>query len=176
MSAPYVQTYRSRLARRLAVAVFVFSGVLLVGLALSGDLALLVFAGPLLLLAAVAWFAYWLPALIVDESGIEVRNIATTVRVPWSELVEIDGRYGLRVITDLGSWNAWACPAPFGLDRARGRESEAANAVRTRWERQRALGSGTGGEVHEVTVRKDPLPLVVMGALGALSVAGVLLL
>lgn len=170
MSAtPYVQTYRSTAARRLAAVLMGSASVVVVGLAVGGDLEILLrWGGLVLLVAAVGWTVYWRPALHLTDAGLEVVNPLRSVDVPWAALDEVDGRYGVRlVLRDGATVDAWACPAPHGVDRARGKDSEAAGAVRTRWRRQQDSGT-TGGA--EIVVRRDTTAVATLGLLALAAV------
>lgn len=135
-------TYRSSFARVLAVVTIGLCAALLVSLALTADLeTTLRYAAPVLLLALLAWVAYWRPQVEVSDGGVEIRNVWRTVEVPWPALQEVDSRLGLRLVTAYGTYQAWAVPGPR---RARGsREiptSEAATLVVARWEALRDAG------------------------------------
>ncbi len=135
-------TYRSSFSRALAVVTVALCAVLLVSLALtSGAGTTLRYAAPALLVALLAWMAYWRPLVEVSDGGIELRNVWRTVQVPWPALQEVDGRLGLRLVTAYGTYQAWAVPAPR---RTRGsREvatTEAATMVRARWDELRRAG------------------------------------
>lgn len=135
-------TYRSSFSRSLAVVTIALCGVLLVSLALAGDPERTQrYAAPLLLVALLAWVAYWRPQVEVSDGGVEIRNVWRTVQVPWPALQEVDSRLGLRLVTAYGAYQAWAVPAPR---RTRGRlevpTTEAAARVLARWEDLRSAG------------------------------------
>jgi hypothetical protein len=113
------------------------------GLATSvvdGADALLRYAGPCILLGLVGWAAFWRPYVEVSDGGVTVANTLRTVRVPWPAVEGVEGRYGLRLRTAYGPVTAWAASAPAGRQRARGQDSEAAQAVTARLEVLRAAG------------------------------------
>lgn len=175
MATPYVQTYRSTVARRLAAVLMGAAGVVVVGLAVGGDVELLLrWGGAVLLVGAVGWVVYWRPALHLTDDGLQVVNPFRTVEVPWGAVEEVDGRYGVRlVLADGQKVNAWACPPPLGMDRARGKESEAAGAVRERWRREQATGRAdrptTPGDTSAV-VRPDPVAVATLALLALAAV------
>ena len=73
MATPYVQTYRSTVARRLAAVLMGAAGVVVVGLAVGGDVELLLrWGGAVLLVGAVGWVVYWRPALHLTDDGLQV--------------------------------------------------------------------------------------------------------
>lgn len=65
-----------------------------------------------ILLAYVAWIAYWQPSVRVSDAGVAVHNVFSTVRVPWAQIMRIDTRYALTLYTTHGRVTAWAAPAP----------------------------------------------------------------
>ncbi len=131
---------RSRASVALAMAMVATA---LVGVALaaveSAD-ALRVFGAPLVLFALLGWAAFWRPHVEVSDGGVRVVNTFRSVQVPWPAITEIDGRYGLRLRTALGTVTSWAAPAPSGRTRARKGSSEAAEIVRSRLEELQLAG------------------------------------
>lgn len=95
----------------LAIAGVVVAVGLVVSVVTSGPQAL-VTAAPLLAVAAVAWWLFWFPAVIVGPAGVELRNPAQTISVPWAGLIHVDTKYALKLVTPSGSYTAWAAPAP----------------------------------------------------------------
>lgn len=137
----YTQVYRSNAARTLGGLTV---GVCLAGLATLGFRGdpddLVRYAGPLLLVAWVAWAAYWCPKVTVDGRALTLHNVFRTVEIPWESVSELQSRYGLRVDTPFGSYGAWAVAAPVGRERLRGGDTEASLMARQRLERLRGLG------------------------------------
>lgn len=166
----YVQTYRSGWSR--------FLGFAAVGLAVAFGLSLLLardaevvlrWTPALLLLGVGGWLAYGRPEVRVDDEGVTLQNVLRRIVVPWPALVEVDSRYGLRLeTTDGNRWGAWAVPAPVGMQRARGDQTEAAVLVRQRWEQLR--GQGAISARPDAAVRVEPDPWA-MGTLAVLAVA-----
>ena len=137
----YTQVYRSSSARALgAVTVMVCAGALATLLVRWDERELVRYTAPILLIAWLSWSAYWRPHVIVDEKGVTLHNVFRTVHVPWTSVVEIHSRYGLRVDTPQGSYAAWAVAAPAGRERLRGGDTEASAMARQRLERLRGLG------------------------------------
>jgi hypothetical protein len=66
----------------------------------------------LLLLAALAIALFWLPSISVAEHEVTVRNVFSTVHVPWPAIQRVDTKYALTLFTPLGKIAAWASPAP----------------------------------------------------------------
>jgi hypothetical protein len=170
----HTQVYRSGNARALAaVTVAVCVGVLGT-LAARRDGGDVLRFGPSLALAAwLVWLAYWRPRVVVDDEGVTLHNIFRTVHVPWSSVVELHSRYGLRVDTTFGSYAAWAVPAPAGRERLRGGDTEASLMARQRLEKLRALGLlAQGAEPEQPTVTWSLPAIAAAGVLVALAVAG----
>ncbi len=133
--------FQSSSTRWIGVATATFGLVGLVSLAIDGDSEdLLAYGGALALLAFAGYAVLWAPYVEVDDAGVLLRNVLRTVRLPWPAIEEIDGRYGLRLETAYGRFNAWAAPAPGGRERLRGGDSEASAVVRRQLERFRGLG------------------------------------
>ncbi len=85
----------------------------LVGFVVAGDVAALTrYAWPLLLLAAVALALFWFPSLDIQEHEITVRNVFSTIHVPWPAIQRIDTKYALTLYTSEGTVTVWASPAP----------------------------------------------------------------
>lgn len=167
-------TYRSSFSRALAVVTIALCAVLLVSLALTAGVGTtLRYAAPALLVALLAWMAYWRPLVEVSDGGIELRNVWRTVQVAWPALQEVDGRLGLRLVTAYGTYQAWAVPAPR---RTRGsREvatTEAATMVRTRWDELRRAGHLEAPRLESPRARTEvhALPLTAALVLLVLSV------
>lgn len=173
----YVQVYRSNAMRALgALTVLICAGAV-VALALHGDeRVLLRYAGGLLLAAWLVWLAYWRPKVTLDDEGVTLHNIFRTVRVPWSSVLELHSRYGLRVDTPYGSYAAWAVAAPAGRDRLRGGDTEATLMARRRLEKLRGLGRvSPDAAPTEPQVTWQVPAIVGTAVLAALTLVGILL-
>ncbi|MDP9822579.1 PH domain-containing protein [Nocardioides massiliensis] len=174
----YVQTYRSGWSRFLAFAAIALAVAFAVSLLIAGDArGVLRWTPALLLLAVGGWLAYGRPLVQVDEDGVTLQNVLQRVVVPWPALVEIDSRYGLRLETTDGKrWSAWAVPAPVGVQRARGQETEAALLVRQRWDQLRGRGEIPARPDAQVVAQPDPVALATIGALAVATPLALLLL
>lgn len=95
----------------LAIAGVVVAVGLMASIVTSGPQALAT-AAPLLAVAAIAWWLFWYPAVVVGPVGVELRNPVLTIDVPWAGLIHVDTKYALKLITPGGSYTAWAAPAP----------------------------------------------------------------
>ena len=106
-------SFRPTFGRVLAIAMCVLAAAGLVGFVVAGDVAALTrYAWPLLLLAAVALALFWFPSLDIQEHEITVRNVFSTIHVPWPAIQRIDTKYALTLYTSEGTVTVWASPAP----------------------------------------------------------------
>lgn len=167
-----------------------------------GVLALLVSAGSWqqllgfgtvpLLFTAIIWATFDRPCVRVSDSYIEVRNVFRTVVVPWPAVIDVDLRWGLRLITRLGTCSAWSVPAParpgyFALRRGQAsappgsvdtsarRPAEAAQAVVDRWAALRQAGylDDPRLESDRLAVTWNRQEVVVLSVLALLSIVGI---
>lgn len=84
----------------------------LTGFVVAGDFVGLLRSGWwLVLLAAVAWALYWMPAVEVLEREVVVRNPLSTWHVPWPAIERIDTKWALTLYTPRGKIEAWAAPS-----------------------------------------------------------------
>jgi hypothetical protein len=67
---------------------------------------------PLLLVAFLGWLLFWRPAVVINDKGVTLENPFRTIMVPWTELVTVDTRYALTLVTPGKSYASWAAPAP----------------------------------------------------------------
>lgn len=185
--------FRSPSGRLLTVAgAAVALGVLALLAATGSWQQLLGFGALPLFFAALIWATFDRPCVRVSDSGIEVRNVFRTVEVPWPAVIDIDLRWGLRLITRLGTCSAWSVPAParpgyFALRRGQAparpgsvdtsarRPAAAAQAVVERWTALRQAGylDDPRLESDRLAVRWNRQELVVLAVLGFLSVVGI---
>lgn len=131
---------RSGSSRALGVVMVVVAVAGLASTVLAGPEAVGRYAGPLVLFGVLGWAAFWRPLVEVSDGGVRVVNTLRTTEVPWPALEEVEGRYGLRLVTAYGVVQAWGAQAPSGRSRARSQDSEAAVVVRERWEALRVAG------------------------------------
>ena len=95
----------------LAVLVLVFCAIMIVGTVLQGSTEFVLRSiGLIALVGASAVAALWLPKLEVTEDLIVVRNVFSTVRMPWEAIVSIETRWSLAFRTEHGKITAWASP------------------------------------------------------------------
>ena len=106
-------TYRPRATRILGGAIFVISGIGLLGLLIDSGVAGLLRYGWWIGLAGVlAWALFWNPRVQVDDAGVLVVNVFRSITLPWPSIKEIDTKWSLTLITAYGTFAAWAAPAP----------------------------------------------------------------
>lgn len=107
------QVFRPRFGKWLTIVFTTFCLVGLIGVAFSSQPGALLEVGPWLLLAAgICWALYWRPEVRVDDSGVTIRNVLRTIRVPWPAIQDVTTKYALTVETSYGNVTAWAAPAP----------------------------------------------------------------
>ncbi len=71
-------------------------------------------AGGAWLVAVVAVVAVlgWRPALVVDDSGVAIRNPLRDVRIPWSRVEDVAMGWTLTVTAQGRTHRVWAVPGP----------------------------------------------------------------
>jgi hypothetical protein len=131
---------RSRTARALGVGLMAVAVAGLASAVVDGVDVLVAFGAPVALLGLLGWAAFWQPYVEVSDGGVKVVNTLRTVEIPWPAIEAVEGRYGLRLRTAYGPVTAWAAAAPTGRRRARGEESDSAQAVTGRLTSLREAG------------------------------------
>lgn len=71
------------------------------------------------LVAGAVWAMYWKPEVRVDDGGVRLVNVFSTVDIPWPAIVRVDTKWALTLFTAYGKFTAWAAPAPGGMAAAR---------------------------------------------------------
>lgn len=85
----------------------------LAGFVITGDwLGLVRYGWVLLLLPALTFALFWFPSLDVAEHEVTVRNVFSTIHVPWPAIQRVDTKWALTLYTQRGKVTAWASPAP----------------------------------------------------------------
>jgi hypothetical protein len=69
------------------------------------------FAAWVLFGLAVAWAVFVRPAVLLDASGVTLRNIVRDVHIPWTRLTSVTSRWNLKVLVGDQGYNAWAISA-----------------------------------------------------------------
>jgi hypothetical protein len=110
-------TFRSRFNQVVAIVVWVLCTGGAVAAVVSGtpkDL------GYLALVSFLTWMALWRVAVRVDDEGVTLVNVFSTVTVPWEGLINVETRFALTLHTAHGKFTATAAPAPSKLSTAIG--------------------------------------------------------
>lgn len=146
---------RTRSIRIVGMAMIAAAALGLVSATAGGLETVLRLGAPLMLFGLLGWAAFWQPYVEISDGGVTVGNIVRTVHVPWPAVTDVDGRYGLRLVTSYGAVTAWAAAAPAGRARARGENSPVAVAVA---DRQAAMCSA--GHLDGARLERDTLSVV----------------
>ena len=105
--------FRPAFGRVLSIVIVAIAASGLVGLVAANDWGGLGrYSWGLVLLAVLAVALFFLPYLDVAENEITVRNVLTTVHIPWQSIERIDTKYALTLYTSHGTVAVWASPAP----------------------------------------------------------------
>lgn len=98
--------------RVLAVGWWVIAALLALDLLLRGGSGAAAAGVPLLALScAVVHALFWYPAVVVDDDGVDLVNVARSVRLPWSVVEDVDTRWALSLDAGGRRWTSWAAPA-----------------------------------------------------------------
>lgn len=195
-------TIRPAFGRILTVVVVVIVAAALGSLLLAGGTTALRTAWLPLLLAYTAWLTLWRPHVVIASDGVTLRNVFSTIHVPWPAIERIDTKWALTLHTRRGRHVAWAAPAPgrhsigrLGADdlrhlpetayvsgsvRAsdlpRSDSGDAATIIRMRWEAMRASDAEAApAEAQPVSVRLHVAEIAVLAALVLASLLSFLL-
>jgi hypothetical protein len=180
----------SRTISALIVAICVLSEVSLIG---YGHTDALLRASPALAFAAFGSYTlFWAPLVRIGTTAIEVVNPLRTHRIAWPAIRDVTTQWTLTLVTDRGSFPAWAVSAqsPWSsvgrLHRdALGRPSlgaeQTSRAVRStaglapiivrQWETYRDEPTG---ETSQISTRWHRSTIIVLAALAALTLLGLL--
>jgi hypothetical protein len=110
---PQESVLAPRFSRGLAVLVVAICVFTEVSLIMYGHPEPLLRATPALAFVAVGMYAlFWAPLLRVNSTEVEVVNPLRTHRIAWSAIRDITTRWTLTLVTDSGSYPAWAVSAP----------------------------------------------------------------
>ncbi|KGJ81106.1 hypothetical protein GY21_01705 [Cryobacterium roopkundense] len=186
----------SRFNRTVCVVVWAVAGIMLLSAFFGGGEATLRSAPTIALLAYAGWVVLWRPNLVITDEHVSLRNVVTTVVVPWSALIQVDTRFALTLVTPGHRYSAWVAPAPGALTsqrmarrsrkaenenplerssdgrslpgELRGSESgDAARRVRARWDALIEAGAVQTGTADTTPVTRT-MHVTVLGVLAAL--------
>lgn len=142
------------------------SGIMLLSALFGGMEATLRSVPTIALLAYAGWTVLWRPNLVITDEHVSVRNVLTSLVVPWPALIQVDTKFALTLVTPGHRYSVWVAPAPGALTSQRiGRRSRRAdreNPLEERPEHGRALpgelpGSESGDAARRVRARWDAL-------------------
>jgi hypothetical protein len=194
-------SFRPAFGRVLSIVVVAIAATGVAGFVVGGDAqALLRYTWGLLLLSALGIALFWMPRLDIAEHEVTVRNVFSTVHVPWPAIQRIDTKWALTIHTDRLTIPVWASPAPSRYasqvsDTADARlaasaggsaprpgdllstgSGAAAYLIRRHWDDLSSDGLLDAG-VEPGSVRRDIhwATIVVLGVLAVATVAGLLL-
>lgn len=106
-------TFRPAFGRGLSIVIAAICLAGFVGLIVGAEWIVLVRYGWAFVLVGFVGFAlFWMPRLDITERQVTVRNVFTTVHVPWHSIERIDTKYALTLYTTSGKISVWASPAP----------------------------------------------------------------
>lgn len=192
-------SFRPAFGRVLTIVIALIAAGALAGYLIAGDLLGLLRSGWwLLLMAAVVWALFWMPAVEVLEHAVIIRNPLSTWTVPWPAIQRIDTKWALTLFTERARIEAWAAPASgrytvftLGPDDTKVSESArvagairpgdtlssesgaAANHIRRHWEQLRDDGLlDAGVEPGALCRTPNTRTIVLLGALAAMSLLG----
>lgn len=130
--------FRSRFNRILAAVFWVVCAAALVAICLTyayrptGSVAGLAVGS--VVVGVAVFVVLWRPQLTVSDDAIVVRNVLSTVIVPWNALIHVDTKYALTLITPQRKVAVWCAPAPgataaLRASRAQGTQARAWTAA-----------------------------------------------
>jgi hypothetical protein len=110
---PQESVLAPRFSRMLAVLVVAICAFTEISLFAYGRLEPLLRATPAVAFVAVGTYAlFWAPLLRINSTEVEVVNPLRTHRIAWPAIRDITTRWTLTLVTDSGSYPAWAVSAP----------------------------------------------------------------
>jgi hypothetical protein len=120
------EVFRGRWSRPLAYLWFVVAGYLVIASARRGDgsQAAVVCAAAAVITVVVYALAFR-PAVVIDDGGVLLRNIARDIYVPWSKVDDIDRSWVLSVHAGGRRFVAWAVSARNPTRQGRAATTEA---------------------------------------------------
>ena len=109
------RTLRSRLGMLVAGVVWLGCvGVLAGKVATSGVVGALPSLPATLLVAFLAWLAFWAPSVRMSADGLVIRNLVRRNDLPWASITDVGVGMALTVSTARGRVVAWAAPSGSG--------------------------------------------------------------
>lgn len=156
------QEFTSGYGRGLTVAAAVIGLVALGAVAEQDGPGQALRALPLVaLLVLVVWAMFWRPGVEVSDGEVVVRNVLSTVRVPWPTYRDVDYGWSLVVRTTDGDVTAFAAPRGSGTARVlragRGTDPQVRSTVPAPGRRVRSLRATAESVGAAVEARHDAL-------------------
>jgi len=136
--------------RTICIVVWAVAAVMMLSAFWGGTEATLRSAPTIALIAFVGWVVLWRPNLVITDEHVSVRNVLSTIVVPWSALIQVDTRFALTLVTPGHRYAAWVAPAPGALTSQRigrrARRSESENPLERSAADRSLPGELLGGE------------------------------
>src|SRR5450759_38247 len=109
------QLIRQRSPLGLAAVCGVIGLVLLVSMAWQwAEYPEPLFAAWVVFFMAFVWSLFIRPAVVLDYDGVTIRNIVRDVRIPWSQVGDVECRWSLKVFVGDQPYTAWAISSQAG--------------------------------------------------------------
>jgi hypothetical protein len=103
------QVFRQRSPLVLAEVCAVIGLLLLVSVARDwADNPQPLFAAWVLFGVALAWSVFVRPAVLLDDTGVTLRNLVRDVHIPWGRVTDAESRWNLKVLAGDQAYTAWA--------------------------------------------------------------------
>jgi len=141
--------------------------------------------------SAILWLFVVGPKVVFTTEGVSIHNPFRTIKIGWLSAVELTTRFSFAVVTDKGTYAAWAAPGSSGLKARRIRrndfkgtgvnrvlvtpdhrdprsESDTALAL-ARLHSERAINKGTATDGVETSTNWLSLALLLISAIALLS-------
>jgi hypothetical protein len=111
---PDTAVLRPTSGKVLTVVIGLFSTIGLFSFAFRGEWRDVIGFAPLgVTVVYVCWLLFWYPCVVVEPSGVTVRNPLRSFVVSWPAIVRIDTRYALTLFTrSTKKIVAWSAPSP----------------------------------------------------------------
>lgn len=120
---------------RFLAAIATATTIVIVGqMAIAGQWTeLMRYSGWLGLAQLFVWAALWSPYVESSPGGVQMQNVLSVVTVPWPAIEDIEGKYGLTLVTAYGKFTAWSASRPRMRAMADESDIDPATAVKRTW-------------------------------------------
>jgi hypothetical protein len=109
--------YRSNTNKVISIAGWGLLGLGVIAAFLTGSLSGLLGLLPLATIAFAIWELFWRPAVIVDDDGVRLVNQFHSIGIPWAQIVDVDTKWAMTIVTPDHRYRATAAPAPGAVYR-----------------------------------------------------------